>query len=107
MGCGSITICNLGAGRSASPKKWMAMRDPIGTENDAYLRRLLKEAGNNGAHFIAGWGAHGHFMGRDKLFIEFADKYGVKLLCLGTTSKGQPKHPLYIPYSQKAVPLLR
>jgi hypothetical protein len=36
LGCGSLIVWNLGAGRATKPKVWKAMAGPIGPENDSH-----------------------------------------------------------------------
>ena len=103
LGCGSVIIWNLGAGRNTDPDAWKAMADPIGPENDAHIRRILIECKERGGIAVVGWGAHGSFRGRDKTATGIAREVGVTLHCLGTTKDGQPRHPLYIATAQQLV----
>lgn len=102
-GCGSVILWNLGAGRATDPSVWKAMADPIGPENDAHIRRILTECRDRGGIAVAGWGAHGSFMSRDRAVLKIAREVGVTLQCLGTTKDGQPRHPLYISNAQPLV----
>jgi hypothetical protein len=95
-GCGSLIVWNLGAGRATNPSNWMAMDDPIGPENDLYIRANLTECRARHGIAVIGWGALGSFLGRDKVVLQTAEKIGVDLYCLGITKRGQPKHPLYV-----------
>ena len=97
LGCGSAILWNLGAGRATEPADWKAMADPIGPENDAHIRRILTECRVRNGIALVGWGAHGLFMGRDKIAVGIAAEVGIALKCLGVTKDGQPRHPLYIP----------
>lgn len=103
-GCGSLIVWNLGAGRATKPDDWKRMSDPIGPENDAYIRRILTECKARGGIATAGWGVHGSFMGRDRIAARIAREVGVQLYCLGVTKDGQPKHPLYVGYDQPLIP---
>jgi hypothetical protein len=96
LGCGSLIVWNLGAGRSTSPKNWMAMADPIGPANDTHIRRVLIECRERNGIAAIGWGALGSFMGRDQVALKIANAAGVTLQCLGITKNGQPRHPLYV-----------
>ncbi len=100
LSCGSLIVWNLGAGRATNPEDWKAMADPIGPKNDDHIRRILIECRERNGIAMAGWGAHGSFMGRDKIAMQIAAETGVTFRCLGTTKDGQPKHPLYIARSQ-------
>jgi hypothetical protein len=104
---GGIVVCNLGAGRATSPKDWMKMEDPIGTQNDWRVGVILRdEVFNKRGKVIAAWGAWGGFMNRDVNLKNMAKAHGVRLWHLGTTKDGMPKHPLargkeFIPYEQE------
>jgi len=104
LGCGSYVVWNLGAGRATDPKDWKAMADPIGPENDAYIRRLLTECKERNGIAFVGWGEHGSFMNRDKRAVEIAREVGIEFQCLGVTKSGQPKHPLYVASAQELMP---
>lgn len=62
--------------------------DPIGPENDAWLRRIGEES-----HVVlASWGANGAFLNRDEAVIKmFPQSY-----CLKMTESGHPHHPLHL-----------
>jgi len=82
-------MANLFALRSTDPKALKSAVDPVGVDNDWWLRKLAKDAGV----IIAAWGNHGSYLGRD-----VAVKALVKNLhYLRITKSGQPSHPLYLP----------
>jgi hypothetical protein len=102
-GCGSLIVWNLGAGRATDPDDWIAMADPIGPGNDFYVRAMLVECRDRKGIAVVGWGTRGSFMDRDKAVQKIAAEVGVHFRCLGTTKAGQPKHPLYVSYSQPLI----
>ncbi len=74
------------------PRKLKKAEDPVGPDNDLYLREMIAGSGIQ----VCAWGNHGNFMGRADIVLKMVpDPY-----CLGLTKEGQPKHPLYVPYSQ-------
>jgi hypothetical protein len=101
LGCGSLIVWNLGAGRATKPGTWKKLIDPIGPDNDAHIRRILTEGRDRNGIFVVGWGNHG--MGRAHVALKAAAEIGVVFQCLGVTNSGQPKHPLYIADSQELV----
>jgi hypothetical protein len=103
LGCGSLIVWNLGAGRATRPDHWMGMADPIGPDNDFHIRRVLTECHNREGIAVVGWGRRGSFMNRDKIVKEIASEVGLVFSCLGTTKGGQPKHPLYVARTQRLV----
>ncbi|MBR1088768.1 DUF1643 domain-containing protein [Bradyrhizobium manausense] len=102
-GFGSLIVWNLGAGRATDPKVWKQMRDPIGPQNSMHIRRILVECRERKGLALVGWGAHGSHMGCAEIAIAIANEVGVILHCLGVTKDGQPKHPLYVGYSEQPV----
>jgi len=89
-GFGGIYMLNIFAFRATKPRNLRDASDPIGSENDDYLKMYCDNSGLN----IACWGTHGAFMNRGQSVIELLGKNN--LSCLGITKSGQPKHPLYL-----------
>jgi hypothetical protein len=91
-GCTAITVVNLFALRAASPRVLLASGDSVGPDNDSFLLERAR-----GSRVVAAWGAHGSHRGRGREVADMLTSVGVPLLCLGVTSGGQPRHPLYLP----------
>ena len=87
-GFGGFTVGNLFAFRATNPADLLRAEDPIGPENDSYLRSLSSEA----AITVCAWGNHGIYKGRWKEVLSML----CSPRCLGMTGQGQPKHPLYL-----------
>jgi hypothetical protein len=90
-GYGALCMANLFAYRSTQPADMLAQDDPVGPENDGYLRRLAAEAGV----VVAAWGTHGTHGGRHRAVRAMLP--GLHYLRL--TKDGHPGHPLYLPAS--------
>jgi hypothetical protein len=91
-GCGGVVVLNLFALRSTNPRALAGHPNPVGPHNDAFLRDHTR-----GAHLVvAAWGTHGQLGGRAEAVTRQLGADGVRLLCLGTTTAGYPRHPLYI-----------
>ena len=86
----ALTVVNLYAWRSPRPQDLWTADDPVGAENDDYIAR----AAAPGGPLIAAWGNNAqtdrvsHVL-RLPGVIEVAET-------LGLTTKGQPRHPLYV-----------
>ncbi len=87
-GFGTLMLVNLFALRSPEPSKLYAAREPIGPENDHWLRL----AGANAETIVAAWGVHGELHGRGRE----VQRLFPHLKCLGKTREGHPRHPLYL-----------
>ena len=95
-GYGGLVMVNLFAFRSTNPKKLYLEDNPIGDENDKYLRLYSQHAGIT----VVAWGTNGEHMKRGENVI--------KLLTnpqwLTHTKGGHPGHPLYLKADLKPVP---
>jgi hypothetical protein len=94
-----VTVLNLFARISPSPALLKRAADPVGPENDHWLQGALNE---QDAAIWLGWGNQGAWRGRDRQVLALLQqalvaepRLGNRLLCLGLTAQGQPRHPLY------------
>lgn len=95
-GYDGLCMANLFAWRATDPREMLAQVDPVGAENDWYLRTLAETAGV----VVAAWGVHGTHRGR-------ADDVRAmlpRLHYLRLTKGGHPGHPLYLPKTLRPVP---
>jgi hypothetical protein len=96
-GYGGISIANLFAYRTKDPSLMFSAQDPIGPENDFWLKNLAKDA----AIIIAAWGNDGARLGRSKQVSEILPS----LYCLKLNKTGEPHHPLYLPKTVQPIPM--
>ncbi|WP_183723163.1 MULTISPECIES: DUF1643 domain-containing protein [unclassified Rhizobium] len=89
-GFGGLVVGNLFALRSSSPGRLYEQADPVGPENDRYLRKMSESCDR----IVCGWGRHGAY--RDRAFEVCRMLATSKLYALKFTSDGHPCHPLYI-----------
>lgn len=95
-GYSGIKVYNLFALRSTDPKRLRYHPDPIGPENDRYIKKAI------GDHpIVAAWGNHGVFRGRGDEVVAMIP--GME--CFGLTIKKQPVHPLYQKRTAELYPL--
>ena len=90
-GFGGLYMLNLFAFRATDPKELLDTPDPVGPENDEFLRMYSRSAGD----VMAAWGTHGVWFTRGARVCELLGKES--LFVLGLTQNGQPRHPLYMP----------
>lgn len=98
--CNIVEMVNLYAWRSTEPDELRLVDDPVGIDNDKWIRTCAEGA----AIIVAAWGVSGP-PGHQKraaavlgILREYNDVY-----CLGTTADGTPRHPLYL---KAATPLM-
>lgn len=101
---GGVRVFNLFAYRATSPADMKAAHDPVGPGNDDYLNEAFDIARCSDIPVLAAWGTHGSFMRRDETVERFAADHRVRLVCLGTTTAGHPRHPLYVKGDQPFEP---
>lgn len=99
-GCGGIEVVNLFAFRSPNPSDLLSAADPVGPENDGYVRRAAEQC----RPVVAAWGASFPPGPRVGAVLDILARVGVPLMCLGVTKGGHPRHPLYVPAVAKLVP---
>jgi len=84
-----FVMLNAYAFRATEPKVMQRAADPIGPENDAYLRAWAERS----AMVVAAWGAHIDRFRQMQLRAMFRGR----LHYLRLTKQGFPGHPLYLP----------
>jgi hypothetical protein len=89
-GYGRLIVVNLFALRATNPAALARHIDPIGVDNDQAILRAARSAGT----VVCAWGAHPCAVARARTVAALLR--GVDLHCLGTTTHGQPRHPLYV-----------
>jgi hypothetical protein len=95
-GCGGLAMTNLFAWRDKLPSEMKKAKDPIGLENDEWLRRIAARC----IIRVAAWGNHGQFLNRGRRVTNMI--HG--LVCFRLTGKSEPEHPLYMPADQPLIP---
>lgn len=103
-GFGGIAVANLFSFRATSPEAMKAAPDPIGPDGIEALDVLLSTAASVNVPVLAAWGAHGTYRDRANEVIVSARDWGARLVCLGTTKDGHPRHPLYVRSDQPFIP---
>lgn len=97
-GHGGLYMTNLFAFRATQPKDMKRALDPIGPDNNHWLRETAGQAGL----VVAAWGVNGKFLERDKAVASLLPN----LYCFRLTdSTGMPEHPLYLPKDLTPIPL--
>lgn len=97
-GYSGFVMVNLFAFRATNPRVMKKAADPVGPENDAYLKHW---SATTTCGLVAMWGAHGRFMERDTTVIKLLQG---RIDCLRHNQDGTPCHLLYLPYSSRLRP---
>ncbi len=98
-GCGSLMVGNLFAFRATDPMVMADSDDPDGPENRHFLTNMAERVDGP---LIAAWGSH--WMARDMASEWVCKTFGRRLMCLGKTKDGHPRHPLYVKGDTPLVP---
>ena len=99
-GYGLLEVVNLFAFRTSYIRELRRAADPIGSDNDEWLRGALTTADR----VVLAWGNHGAFMNRSQQVLRMANN-ATQPYHLGLNKTGEPKHPLYLPSSTISSPL--
>lgn len=93
-GYGTIIVVNLFAYRATDPSELLAVDDPVGPENDAFVSSIIqRQAGR----VVCGWGTTKIARTRLDWFRRVIEDTCGRVECLGANKDGSPKHPLYLP----------
>lgn len=98
-----LVFVNPWAGRATKPADLWRMDDPVGPDNDRYIREVAIECAHTGGFMVAAWGAvcpPRHLRAEvDKRIANVTALIrdcGCDLRALGVTADGSPRHPLYV-----------
>ncbi|MGB0560235.1 MAG: DUF1643 domain-containing protein [Spirulinaceae cyanobacterium] len=89
---GTLAVVNLFAYRTARPQMLRQVSDPVGPENDCYIRNTVQQVDC----VVVAWGNQGLWRDRNQIVLKQLSEIA-PLHCLGRTQQGQPRHPLYLP----------
>lgn len=101
FGATSLTVVNLFALRATDPRKLKKHKDPVGPENDAFVQSEIERHSRSGV-VVAAWGANPMAKFRGSEIIDMNAEHA-RILCLGVTKSGAPRHPLYVKNDQPLV----
>ena len=94
-GAGGIVVSNLFALRATDPKELKLVNDPAGIGNRDALQEIAGDAKAYNVPLVCAWGAHGTILSTYSACDELR-REGARLVCLGKTKEGFPRHPLYV-----------
>lgn len=92
-GYGRIDVVNLFAFRATDPRRLKEQLDPVGAENDCFIKSTLIDTDL----VVCAWGRHGKFKDRDIEAMKILHSSGKTAYSLKINKDGTPKHPLYCP----------
>ncbi len=92
---GGISVVNVFAYRSAHPRDLLAVGDPVGPDNNEWLRKIR---GNfTLSTLVAAWGNPKGGKRFSRRYLEARHSMTAQhAKCLGINKDGSPKHPLYV-----------
>lgn len=101
-GAGGIRVVNLYGLRATDPKEIRKASDPFGPGNADHLALAATAAVATGMPIVCAWGTQG--MAKAEAVKSLLRERGARLVCLGKTKDGHPRHPLYVKGDQPLVP---
>ena len=96
-GYDGVEVINLFALRSVHPDNLSMSDDPVGPENDEYIKTTIRMY----HPIICAWGNHGALNGRSEEVMNIFYTERGYTQALHITKKRQPGHPLYLPNEMK------
>ena len=97
-GFDAMVMTNAFAYRATKPDDMKAQDEPIGSDNDVWLKKTAAGA----ALIVVAWGVHGSFLNRDKQILNLLSDF--PLQTFGLTKEGLPRHPLMIAKNTPLIP---
>lgn len=97
-GFGGLIMMNTFAVRGTDPAILKKIDDPVGPENDYWLRLLSQD--ENVGRILFAWGNHGLMFKRQSRVVSIMERGRVEPECFGYTQQGAPRHPLYLKQTQ-------
>jgi len=94
-----LTVVNLFAFRSPSPRDLLTAADPVGPGNDWVIQDMVQR--HQLGVIVVAWGA---FQKARTRVQQVAPLLQGRAQCLGVNKDGSPKHPLYIENEQALIP---
>jgi len=98
-----LVILNLYAVRNSDPRVLRFVDDPVGPENDEWIRKSLTEA----SEVVCAWGCAQHMPtidARIKDVLKIVAESGRRMVCLGYRKDHHPRHPLMVSYDTQRIP---
>ncbi len=89
-GYAGIKVVNLFAFRASKPAELDRVADPVGKSNQDALKNLSCDK------VVAAWGSFNVPEHVINDAVKILCDSGAKVVCLGTTRSGAPRHPLYV-----------
>jgi hypothetical protein len=100
MGFRRMFLGNLYGLRSKDPEDLISAVDPVGPDNDRWLKHYTEHA----AVIVVGWGGFTPKFLAPRV-ARVREIIGSRpVVCLGANGDGSPKHPLFVGYEQRPVP---
>ncbi len=104
----NVYVINLFALISKSPLQLSRSKDPVGKKNDFITLKVLEFWNqNSNCDLWLGWGDKGQLNNRDLKVLKLIENlsnlnssennHSKRVLSLGLSKKGNPRHPLYMP----------
>lgn len=107
-GAGGLHMTNIFAFRATDPRAMKAQQDPVGRDNDLWIKRCALTVKHHAGGLppgtiIAAWGNHGAHLQRGEWVTDMLNLNGLEIHCLKITKAGQPAHPLYLPKNLRPI----
>lgn len=103
LGFEELWVTNLFSLMTKDPQVLAKSTCPSKPDNEHYLF----DAARNADLVIVGWGRHGGLCGRSSRVLSRMNSDCIDVYTFGITLNGEPRHPLYLPYSSPLRPFTK
>lgn len=100
---GGVVVVNLYALRATDPKRLREVDDPVGPLNGRVIYDAAMVAAEADMPVICAWGVNDITQAAGGALAQ-AREAGARTMCLGKTTEGHPRHPLYVKGDQPLEP---
>jgi hypothetical protein len=94
-GFGGVKVVNLFAFRATKPADMKSAADPFGPLTEQALTTVANHSRTHTTPIVCAWGANGTDAAAARA-LACLIRGPVRLVCLGKTASGAPRHPLYV-----------
>lgn len=101
-GFGGVEIYNIFAYRATHPTDMKKHADPVGPDNDRWIKDFAKKSRVTTA--IIAWGDHAKHGNRGEAVLNILRKNQACVSALKINGSGHPSHPLYLGYDKQPFP---
>ncbi len=96
-GFAQVFVVNLFAYCAPDPRQLRLADDPVGPDNETWIKAACHTAWDTGGKVVCAWGNGGQYRGMGKKILQWLEGQHMPVHALALTKDGSPQHPLRAP----------